>query len=144
VAAREHRVEPLERGDARTRPARHRRLHPLDALARLVGEPRAGLVRAGHGSQARDVGEHLAERGGIERDQLGLRGQPLRDGAHVVERHRADLADRLRHDQVHVELVQRRLVELVQRLAAARALAHRGVDLGRRQPVGDHAARQVG
>ena len=42
---------------------------------------------------------------------------------------RADRAQLLRDDQVGLELAQRALVELVDRLAALGALAHRGVDL---------------
>ena len=74
----------------------------------------------------------------------GCVGQPLGHRDDVVERDGAHLADRLRDDQVHVELLERRLVELVERLAAAGALAHRGVDLGGRQPLRDHAAREMG
>ena len=94
--------------------------------------------------EARHVGQHLAEGRRVERDHLRLRRQPLGHRAHVVERDGAHLAHGLGHDQVHVELLERRLVELVERLAAAGALAHRGVDLGRGQPLGDHAAREVG
>ena len=39
---------------------------------------------------------------------------------------------------------QRLLVELVQRLALRHVLAHGGVDLGRRQALGDHARRSGG
>jgi hypothetical protein len=119
-------------------------LHGLDALGRLAGKPLAGLVRARRGREPRHVGEHLAERRRVERDDLRLRRQPLRDRAHVVEGDGADLAHRLGDDQVHLELLERRLVELVERLAAPGALAHRGVDRGRFQALGNHAAREVG
>ena len=42
------------------------------------------------------------------------------------------------------ELLERALVELVEGLAASGALAHRGVDLGGRQALGNHAAGEVG
>ena len=73
----------------------------------------------------------------------GLRRDLLRDRAHVVERDRADLAQRLGDDQVRLELVQLLRVELVEVLAALRALAHGGVDLLRREPLRDDRARQM-
>ena len=101
------------------------------------------IVVVAEGAASND-GESVAAAG--ELDEFGhprLGGQPFGDRLHVLEGDGADLAYGLRDDQVHVELAERRLVELVQGLPAARALAHRGVDLGRRQAVGDHAPREV-
>ena len=52
------------------------------------------------------------------------RGQPAGRGDHVVEGDRAHLAHGLGHDQVGLELAQRGLVELVERLARPGPLAH--------------------
>ena len=144
MAADVDRVEPLERGHARTRRVLHGPLDGLDPRGGVLGELLARLLDAGRLGEPRHVGEHLAEGGRVERDHLRLRGQPLGHRAHVVERDGADLAHRLRDDQVHAELLERVLVELVQRLAAAGALAHRGVDLGGGQALGNHAAGEVG
>ncbi len=132
VAADVDRVEPLERRHARARRVLHRLLDRRDPRGGVLGKLLPGLLDAGRLREPRHVGEHLPEGGRVERDHLRLGGQPLGHGAHVVERHRADLADRLRHDQVHAELLERALVELVEGLAAPGALAHRGVDLGGR------------
>ena len=74
---------------------------------------------------------------------LRLRRDLLRDRAHVVDRDGAHLAERLGHDQVRLELAQPLRVQLVEVLAALRALAHGGVDLRRREPLRDDRARQV-
>ena len=144
VPADIERVEPLERRHPRARRTLDCALHGLDPLGRVEGQPLAGVVGIRGRGEPRHVGEHLAERGGVERDHLRLGRQPLRHGAHVVEGDGAHLAHRLRDDQVHVQLLERVLVQLVERLAAARSLAHRGVYLGRLEPGWDHAAREVG
>ena len=51
------------------------------------------------------------------------------------------MAQRLRDDEVGLELVHDLLVELVDRLALLGALAHRAVDRGRRQALFEHVAR---
>ena len=141
VPAREHGVEPFERRDARPRVARDGELDLLDPLGGLLGQRLARLRHARRLGEPRDVGQDLAERGRVERDHLGMGGEALRHGADVVERDGAYLADRLGHDQIHVEALERVLVELVERLAAARALTHGGVDL--RRPRGPPGSRCV-
>ncbi len=108
-------------------------LEPRAKLGRLLGGAR-GIA------QPADVGEHLGEPLGVERDHRRAGGEALGDRDHVVVGDRADLADRLGDDQVHLELAQGRLVELVEMAALAGALPHRGVDLPRRETLGDDAA----
>ncbi len=144
VAAREHRVQPLQRRHRHRLGRGHGVLHVVQPLGGHLHQLLALVGHAGGLGQARHVGQHLADRGGVQRDHRGLGRQPLGHRAHVVVGDGADLAHRLGHDQVGVLLGQRLLVELVQRLALAHVLAHGGVDLGRRQPLGDHAGGQVG
>ena len=59
----------------------------------------------------------------------------------VVVRDRADVAERLRYDEVGLELGDELLVEGVDRLAGAGALAHGGVDLGGREALRQDVAR---
>ena len=143
VAAHVDRVEPLERRRARARRVGHGALHGVDPGRGLLHQALAGLRHPGGLGQARHVGEDLAERGRVERDHGRTSGQALGDREHVVVGHGADLADRLGHDQVHVELVERVHVELVERLALARcARVPRG--RSRRQAaLRDHAAGEV-
>ena len=94
-------------------------------------------ARRGH------VGEYLADGGRVERDDRRAGGQALGHGLYVLERHGTDGAHGLGDDEVHPEARELRLVELVERLAAAGALTHRAIDLGGRQALFDHAAGQM-
>ena len=142
VAGRVEGVEPFpERGDPRPWIARDGELHLLDALGRPSAAPRPPPA-PGLTGEPGDVGEHLAERRWVERDHARLGGQSLCDGADVVERDRAHLADGLRDDQPHAELLEQLVVELIEGLAAARPFPHGGVDLGRLEVLRDHAARE--
>ena len=139
-----HRVEPLERGHARARGVPHR---PSTASTRAATSAtrRSPAVAIARGlGQSRNVGQYLAQGRGVERDHLRASGQALRHGLHVLERHGAHRAHRLGHDQVHAEPGERLLVELVQRLAPAGALAHRVVDLAGGEALADHAAGEMG
>jgi hypothetical protein len=51
------------------------------------------------------------------------------------------VAQRLRDDEVRLELAHDLVIELVDRLPALGSLAHRSVDLGRRQALLEHVAR---
>ena len=64
-------------------------------------------------------------------------------GDDVVVGHRADRAQRLGDDQVRLQALQARLVELVDRPPLLGQLAHGAVDLGRRQPGPDDVARDA-
>jgi hypothetical protein len=70
-------------------------------------------------------------------------GEPLGNRPHIVERDGADVAHSLGHDQVHAELLERGLVELVKGVPLSGALSHGGVDLGGRQAIRDHAAGEM-
>ena len=130
-------IEPLER--QHPRPGRvgdglanrvQAALEPVAKLGRPLGDARR-LAQAG------DVGEHLGEVGGVERDHRGPGRQALGHRDHVVVGDRADLADGLGDDQIDLELGQGRLVELVEVASLAGEPAHRGVDLaGGRGPPG--------
>ena len=108
VLGRADRLAHRARSGARGRCAARRRARAIPIAAR---------ERLG-------VSEDLAEGRGVERDHLRMRRQPLGDRADVVVGDGADVAQRLGDDQVDVELAQRRLVELVERVAAAGHLAH--------------------
>ncbi len=73
----------------------------------------------------------------------GFDAQPLGHRAYVVVGDGADLADRLRDDQVGRELGEQVLVERVEGLAAPDKLANAGVDLGGGEPGVEDAAGQV-
>ena len=94
--------------------------------------------------QAPEIAEHLAEGHGVEREDLRLRGHRLGDGAHVVDGDRADRTQRLGHDEVGAELVQKVRIQLVERLPAVRVLPDGRVDLQRGEPRRDDGARQLG
>ena len=81
---------------------------------------------------------------GVERDHARARLEPRGDRADVVVGDGADRAQRLGDDQVGLEVGERGLVELVERLAPPGDLAHAGVDLAGLQAGRDHAARQAG
>ena len=100
-------------------------------------------MRVGRLGQHAHVAEHLAERVRVERDHLRLGVEPLGDRLDVLVGDRADRAQRLRDDQVGLQVAQRRLVELVDRAALLGELAHRAVDLGRLEPGPDHVARDL-
>ena len=90
------------------------------------------------------VAEHLAERVRVERDHLRRGLHPLGHRDDVVVGDRADRAQRLRDDQVGLQLAQPLLVERVDRLALLGELAHRAVDLARREAGADQVARDLG
>ena len=119
------------------------RPHRVDPVGRVV-EQLVGraLVLGGVGEPAH-VAQHLAERHRVERDHLRLGRDLLGDGADVVDRNGTDLAQRLGDDQVRLELAQLLGVELVEVLAAARALANGGIDLLARQSLRDDRAREM-
>ena len=127
----------------RGRRALEARADRVDPVRGLVEQLVGGALVLGHLGEAADVAQHLAERHRVERDHLRVRRDLLRDRAHVVERHGADLAERLGHDQVRLELAQLLRVELVQVLAALRPLAHGGVDLLRGEALRDDRSRQM-
>ena len=77
----------------------------------------------------------------VERDHRRLGVQRLGHRAHVVDRHGAHGAQRLRDDQVGLQPAQRVLVELVDRPALLGQLPHRAVDLRRGQAAADDIAR---
>jgi hypothetical protein len=144
VSARVHRVEPLERGHARTRGVSHRLLHGLHSGGDVRHQ---ALARVGIARRLREpgkVGQDLAKGGGVERDHLRAGGQALGHGLHVIERHGTHRAHGLGHDQVHAEPGEHLLVELVQRLAPAGALAYGVVDLAGGEALADHAAGEMG
>ena len=101
-------------------------------------------LRVGRLGERADVAEHLAERVRVERDHLRLGLDPLRDRDDVVVGDRADRAQRLRDDQVGLQLAQPRLVERVDRLALLGQLAHGAVDLAGLEPGADQVARDLG
>jgi hypothetical protein len=144
VAADVRRVEPLERDDARPLRAVDRRLDRIDPLGGQIHEARALVRHARRGGQVARAREHLAQRGGIERQDLWNRVHLLGEGPHVVGRHRADLAQRLRDDQVGGEVAEREGVELVDGLAALGSLAYGAVDVRRSEALWDHRASEVG
>lgn len=144
VAGGEHRIQPLERRDARAPLHAGRGLADgVDAGGQLRDQPRARLARVGRGGESADVGEHLAERRGVERQHCGRRVDLARDRADVVGGDRADLAQLLGHDQLGAEVEQQVGVERVDRLAGARALLDRRVDLARGEPGRQLVARDV-
>ena len=80
------------------RPPRSARPHPRQAPRRPRRTPAACASRGTSASTSPRVV-------GSSEITSGCGGQPVGHRPHVVERDRADLADRLRHDQVHVELL---------------------------------------
>ena len=138
------RVEPLERDRARAGCVLDGLADAVDAGGGLVHQLRALLGHTGGRREIACAGKHLSEGRGVERQDLRHRVELFGDGADVVRRHRADLAERLGHDQVGLDLVEDRVVELVDRLAAARALAHLAVDLGRTEALRYRGASEAG
>jgi hypothetical protein len=140
VPGHEHRVQPLQGGDRDGLGPADGLPDGVDARSLAGDEVQRGVAHARGLGQRADVAHGLAEGGGIERDDPRGRGQLGGDPAHVSRGHRAHRAQILRHDQVGLELGQQVLVQHVDRLAALRALAHRGVDLGGAQARRQHVA----
>ena len=144
VAADEDRVEPLQRGDRDRRRVAHREPHAVDPAGGVGDQFDARVLGVGGLRERAHVAQHLAERVRVQGDHPRRRVDPLRDRAHVVIGHGADRAERLRHDQVRRERLQRMLVELVDRAALLGELANRAIDLVRRQPGADQVAGDPG
>ena len=145
MAAHVERVEPLERGHARARRIRHRPLDGLDPLGRLRGELLAGLVGAGRGRARRgtsaSTSPSVVGSSEITSGCVGSRSATARTSSNETAHTSHTACVTIRSTSSASSVV---LVELVQRLAAAGPLAHRRVDPGRVEPLGDHAAREVG
>jgi hypothetical protein len=126
VARGEDGIQPLQRGDGRApRGPAHRDPHGVDARPLAGDEVQRGVPRArglGHGA---DVAHRLPERRGVEREHPRAGLQLLGELLDLLGAHGADRAQRLRHDEVGLQLADEVVVELVDRLAACRALAHR-------------------
>ena len=93
--------------------------HRVDPVGRVVEQLVGGALVLGRLGEPAHVAQHLAERHRVERDHLRLGRDLLGDGAHVVDRDGADLAQRLGDDQVRLE-----------RRAAAPRRARRGARRG--------------
>ena len=142
MTADERRVEPLEGSDTGPLGARDRVAHRAQSHAKLPAQTLAALADAGGDREPDEVVEDLVEGPGIERDHVGPAGQARGDRADVVVGDGADRAQRLGHDQVGLELEERSLVELVERLTATDEVAHPTVDLGGLEPLRNDAAGQ--
>ena len=70
VAGHEHRVQPLERGDADGLGGAHGQAHAVDPRGGVLHERHAGVLGVGRLRQRAYVAEHLAERAGVERQHL--------------------------------------------------------------------------
>ena len=132
VARHVHGVEPLERRHARAGRPRTASRDPLDPLLGVAHERDA--LRA----VARGLGERRTSPSvspsvfGSSAITRGRDGQPAGQLGDLLVGDRAHRAQRLRDDQLGLERGERLAVELVDRLALQRALAHRRVDLRRR------------
>ena len=111
------------------------------ACSRSRRASRSALAASPRRAKSRD---HVVELHRVERQHARLAGQRRGDRNDVVVRDRADVADRLRDDQVGLELGEPLGVELVERPPAVHCLADRAVDLRCRESVGDHGAGEVG
>ena len=141
VPGDEHRVQPLERGHARPRLAADGETDDVRPPRRARDEIERRVLRAGRLRDRADVAERLAVGLRIQRDHARRLGQRDRQRLDLVVRHGADVAQRLRDDEVGLELADELLVELVDRLAGAGALTDGRVDLGGRQALGQDVAR---
>ena len=142
VPGDEQRVEPLERSDAAAaarrapRGARGRSARRRARPARSPSSRRpvaCAIVRTSASASPSVWGSSAITRG---RD-----GSSAAIAGDLVVGDRADRAERLRDDQVGLERGERCGVQLVDRLAARRALAHRGVDRARRRGRRGSASR---
>ena len=93
-------------------------------------------------------GAHVVERlavasSGPARCTRGRPGSAGASGPDVVGGDGADVAQRLRDDQVGLELADELRVERVDRRAVLRALAHGAVDLASGQALGEDVARDI-
>ena len=132
VAGDEDRVEPLDRDHAAPARALERDPHAVDAGALAGDEVQRGVARVGRLGERPDVAHRLAERLGVQRDDVGAGVELLGDVADLLVGDRADRAQLLGDDQVGLQLGELLLVEEVDRLALLGALAHGRVDLARR------------
>ena len=121
-------------------------LHGVGDGVQALGRPRPPAARPSSGTPAASASRGTSAstspmRGRVQRDHLGLGGQPLGHRAHVVEGDGAHLAHRLGDDQVRRQLGQRRTrrARRSPRPASVRSRTAR-VDLRRGQALGDDAA----
>ncbi len=143
VASDEWRIEPFQGEHSGAGRAFDGGTHILEPPLEIVTQGDGPVGDPGRLAQPRDVGEHVGEVRGVERDHLRERREAGGHGYDVVVGDRADLADRLGDDQVDVELAQRGLVELVQVAPLAGQASHLGVDLARRRSGGGFCGRRI-
>ena len=141
MPGRERRVGPLEHHHRHGRPPGDRGAHDVQPPPQVGHQARPPRLATGRLAERADRPEHLVEVLRVQRQHLGPAAQV---GQRVVDHRHVDRADRaqvLGHDQVGVEVGQRPGVQVVEVLPGRHPGAHRGVDLGRRQPLGQRAGR---
>lgn len=141
VTGGEGRVGPLEH-EHRTPPSSGHRLGDAIEPAPEVRDDRAGAVGSiGRTADALDRRQHLFQRHRVERQHVGTARQ-IRQGvvdlADVDGTHRTEI---LGDDEVGVEVGERTSVEAVEVLAGSDPFPDDGVDLGRRQALGERRGR---
>ena len=141
MAGREGRIEPFERDHARSPCGPHGQADAVDPLGGLANQLDSRILGVCGLCDRSGIAENLSNRVRVERDHHRLAVELLGDLLDVVDGDRAHLAERLRDDQVGLQLVQELSVELVDRFARQRALLDRGIDLRRREPRRQLVAR---
>ena len=134
-------IEPLQRRDSRARPPAHRALDAVDARGRISHQFSGSLAASGRLTERVHVLQHFAQGVRVERDDSRSGRHPLGELRHLGVGDRAHGAQRLRDDQVRGKRGERLTVELVDSLAAQRALPHGRIDLRGVQAGGQHIAR---
>ena len=106
VAGRVGRVEPFERDHARAPGAAHRQADAVDPLGGLADQVDGRVLGVCRLCDRSGIAENLSDRVRVKRDHHRLAVDLLRESADVVVGDGAHRAQRLRDDQVGLQLVQ--------------------------------------
>ena len=143
----EERVDPFEERDTRALVERDRGgppCHGVDSCA----EPRHDLGRdrfaISRGSDGQDGVEHLVQGHGFQVDHGWVAGEPTRRVDDLGCRDGADIAQRLGHDQVWGECLERWDVQVVERVPGGQLFPDKGVDLVAGCVMGNERRRRLG
>ena len=132
----EGRIGPFEHGHTGTISRGHGVGDSIQPPAERSDELHRPLLGVGGAADRLNGRQDLVQRHRVERDHLGPAPQVLQRLVHFVDVDGAHGAQVLGHDQIGIEVAQRSLIEGVEVFARRHAGPDHGVDLRRRQAIG--------
>ncbi len=145
VACRERRINPLEEHDARrphhaSRPARDR----VDPSLEARHNPPAPFRNAGRIGNCLMAREHLRKTRRLEIHHARISGKPAGGRSHLRLGYRADIAQRLRDDEIGGEPLENGQIEFVESAIRAESFTDERIDLPARGVGGNERSGHVG